>query len=125
MRDEKELLESLYSATSLIEDTVRGRISVEEFVKRYDNFYYYEALDGHEADGQTRKLLSKYRELVLLHEEAQTNIVDITYLGPKEDGEEFIAAGRILPEAAAQKLAELAGRHELGRWLEKLRAEAE
>jgi hypothetical protein len=125
MRGEKELLESLHHATSLIDDAAKGRISVEEFVKHYGNFYYYEALDGHEADRQTRELLDKYRELVSLHEEVQTNIVDLTYLGPKEDAEEFIAAGRIIPAVAAQKLAELASRPAIGRWLEKLRAGAE
>lgn len=123
MREEKELLESLRSATLLIDDAMNGRISMEEFVKRYDNFYYYEALDGHEADSQIRQLLDKYRELVLLHEEVQANVVDITYLGPKEDAEEFTAAGRILPEKAAQKLAELARKYELAHWFERLRAQ--
>lgn len=120
MREDKELLESLHSATSLIDDAVRGRISVEEFVKRYGNFYYYEALDGHEADSQTKALLNKYRELVILHEEVQTSVVDLTYIGPKENAEVFIAAGRILPEVAAQRLAELARTYELAHWLKKL-----
>lgn len=121
MREEKELLESLRSGTVLIADAVGGRISVEDFVRRYDNFYYYEALDGHEADSETRDLFNKYRNLISLHEEVQTKIVDITYLGPKDNAAQFIAAGRITPESAAKRLNELAKKYDLSLWFERLR----
>ena len=49
MSELSELIKSLEAATALVADVVAGRISPKDFIQEYGNFYYYNALDGHEA----------------------------------------------------------------------------
>ncbi len=123
MREKEELRESLRQGTSLVAEVVQGRISIAEFVVRYDNFFYYEALDGHEADAQEHQLLDEYREIISLHEQVQTSVVDLIYLDNDGRREEFLAAGRIDPETAARRLGDLTRQYKLTSWLQELGCE--
>ncbi len=121
MTNEDKLRASLREATGLIADAVEGRISIEEFLRQYGNFFYYEALDGHEADDEGRRLLQKYADLIALHEATQTQVVDLVFTGAKETEPVYLAAGRIRPSSASSKLSKIARRFALSRWVEELR----
>lgn len=113
MRDETELLQALRDATVLIARTIDGDLPVQAFIEKYGNFYYYEALDGHEEDAPGKRLLSKYRKLISLHEAVQTSVVDLTYVGPDEQLQQYLDAGRITVGEAAIRLKRLAQEHAL------------
>lgn len=110
MRSESELLDTLRAATALVADAVARRISLREFAERYGSFYYFEALDGHEADAGERALLAKHAEVVRLHEQVQRTVVDLIYAGPEEQKAQYLAAGRIDEAEAVRRLASIAER---------------
>jgi hypothetical protein len=93
-----------------------------EFLDRYGEFYYYNALDGHEAVAeQDRELLKQYARAIGLHEETQTKVVDMVYRGAPEQQAEYLAAGRIDPDEGRRKLADIAASHGLAQIVDELR----
>ena len=113
MRQESELRQSLREATALIVQAAEGRLSVPDFVRLYGDFYYYEALDGHEEDDMRRALLQKYTDVIEAHRKAQTTVVDVTFLGPAAQREQYLNAGRITAEEAKARLGVIADVHHL------------
>ncbi len=120
MTNENELRESLRGATALIADAVEGRISIEEFLGQYGSYFYYEALDGHEADEEGKRLLRNYEDLIALHQATQTQVVDLVFTGTEKTKAMFLAAGRIEPSTALRRLSEIAHLFGLSRWMEEL-----
>ena len=114
-----ELVSALRRATSLVNRLVSKEVSIKQFVKKYDNFFYYEALDGHEANAQQQHLLSEFSEVVSFHERVQ-NVVDLVYLGSNKQKQQYIDAGRIDLERAEQRLRFLATEYNVTRLLEHL-----
>ena len=45
----EEIKKSIENATQLVNSVIEGDITITEFIEKYDNFYYVEALDGHEV----------------------------------------------------------------------------
>jgi hypothetical protein len=45
---------ALLNASLLINKVLKGVCTFQEFVNEYGNFFYYEALDGHEAKLRSR-----------------------------------------------------------------------
>jgi len=105
---EKELLEELESGTALVVALAGKTISPEEFLQRYDNFYYFNALDGHEASESQKRVLDTVRTWCALHQQVQ-DVVNLVYRSevPLRDYE---AAGRIRPAEAGQRIAVLANK---------------
>ena len=50
---------ALLNASLLINKVLKGDCTFQEFVNEYGNFFYYEALDGHEANQQEQEVLSQ------------------------------------------------------------------
>lgn len=57
---EDDLVRSIDAHDDLVLQCVSGAISFEEFSKRYNDFYAWYALDGHESDEEEQALLEKY-----------------------------------------------------------------
>jgi len=93
-------------ATELVMEASSGRLPIEDFIAEYNNFYHYNALDGHESTPSERTILKSVQPLVEFHEHVQ-NLLGLVYLGPKEDLEAYLRAGRITPERVREVLAEL------------------
>jgi len=91
-----ELSKALFQATLIVRRFVSGELSASAFVKEYANFYYYEALDGHEpssahdADERTR-----YWIPIELHRRIQKEIVNQLMLDSTYSREQLTEAGRI------------------------------
>ena len=100
MINENDFKRILYDGTFLVNKVVSDEIDIKSFVKEYNNFYYYNALDGHEADENLKQLFKKYSDVIELHEQIQTNVVNLVYL--KDDGnlQEYLDAGRISVDQA-------------------------
>ncbi len=113
MRKESELRQSLRDYTALVIQAAEGLVTIPDFIKRYGAFWYYEALDGHEDDEAGRSLLQIYREVIEAHERVQRTVVDITFLDPEEQRQQYMSAGRIDLECAKGRLNELVGAYHL------------
>lgn len=112
-----QILTALVNATLLVVKLLRGDISLREFVKEYGNFYYYEALDGHEADDEQQKVLNELQDIIGFHEKIQIEVVDAVYFG---DVGQNTSAGRITPDQAKEHFEKLCNEYDAEGILVKL-----
>jgi hypothetical protein len=117
---EADLKQILQAGTRLVLDAACKRISIPDFIREYGNFYYYNALDGHEASDEGKRLLEKYAEATRLHAEVQQCVVDLTYLGDASQKEAYLQAGRIEPDEALRRLERLVKEHEAAEILSRI-----
>lgn len=117
----KEFVQEMIRGTELIVEGASGSLGIRQFIASYDNFYHYNALDGHEADSAIASHLVEFADACRLHEAVQTEVIDQVYLG-HENLEQYVAAGRILPDEASDRLREIAETHDAAAVLKKLRA---
>ena len=118
--ERNQLKETLIRGTLLISRFLDGQCSFRDFVRQYDNFYYYEALDGHEATEHQREVLQRYRNVVSLHKNVQMDVVDVAFLGPEAQERMYLAAGRIDATEAEARLRDLCLRYDINSLLETL-----
>jgi len=103
--DENVFKEILYDGTLLVKKIVSKEITFVDFIEQYNNFYYYNALDGHEADDITKSLLVKFSGVISLHKEIQTTVADVLYLGNQVNSSKLQNSGRIDVDQAMQRIA--------------------
>lgn len=101
-----EIKKSLLNSTILVFKVIVKDLSLKDFIKEYGNFYYYEALDGHEADETQKKNLDELKMAIQLHEKVQTQVIDLLYL-EEANKEQYMEAGRIDGPEALKRLAEI------------------
>lgn len=102
---EAHLLATLALHDELVHQCVRGELTFDQFCERYNDFYAYYALDGHESDEEERALLEKHEELIRPH-----RIVALEVLGrvcSDEDAQREIykQAGRFGSAEAVARLS--------------------
>jgi hypothetical protein len=88
------LAKSLSDATRIVRQFVSGQSSATQFVERYSNFYYYEALDGHELSSATSER-AKHWIAIELHRQIQTEVVNRMALDSSYTKELLVESGRI------------------------------
>ncbi len=101
------IITALLNATLLIVKILKRECTLEEFLNEYGNFYYYEALDGHEADDEQQQVLDEFREIIEFHGKVQMEVVDLVYLDDSEHAKQYINTGRITADQARERLEEL------------------
>jgi hypothetical protein len=104
---ENVLKRILFEGTQLIKKVAVDEISIEDFLHQYNNFYYYNALDGHEANDLTIPLFKKYSNIIDLHKDIQTSVVDLVYLSDKTDSSKVLNSGRISIDDAMQRISKI------------------
>ena len=119
MIEENVLKKLLFDATELVKKLINGEMDIDSFITNYNNFYYYNALDGHEADSLDRELIKKYKKYINFHKDIQKNIIDKLYLG-KSNYELYIKAGRILPDQALELINRVARSYDIDQLLQSL-----
>lgn len=102
--NESVLKAILLQGTQLIKKVALKEINAEDFLEQYNNFYYYNALDGHEANDLTASLFEKYSDVISLHKDVQTKVVDTIYLGNTDSSSKKMAKGRISINDLTQKI---------------------
>jgi hypothetical protein len=112
-----QIIRALVNATLLIVRFLKGDISLQEFVKEYGSFYYYEALDGHEADDEQKQVLNELQDIVVFHEKIQYEVVDAVYF---EGNEKNIGKGRLTPDQAKEHFERLCYEYDVENILNKL-----
>ncbi|MBN5029325.1 hypothetical protein JY419_07785 [Stenotrophomonas maltophilia] len=91
--------------TRLVGSFAIGAVSPQDFISRYSDFYYYEALDGHEASSALQpEHLQRLGPAIKLHRRIQEEVVNRILLDAGYSTEELKTAGRIGP-SEAQELA--------------------
>lgn len=102
-------------ATLLIDQFVKEKIPVKHFLEEYDNFYYYEALDGHEADDAQKMILDEFNTVIAFHKEIQLGIVDLVYIGNDKQKQQYLQAGRLDMEEVLLKVKALADQYDINK----------
>jgi hypothetical protein len=97
-----------------------GSLAIPEFVKRYDNFYYYNALDGHEEGEEGKRLLAVFSDAVKLHKHVQEDVVDNLYLGEPGYLDQFKEAGRIAAQEGVARLLNILKGYDLNDMIAQL-----
>ena len=54
---EQEILSTIEKHNQIINECISEKITFQEFLDKYNDFYAYYALDGHESDLEEQKLL--------------------------------------------------------------------
>ena len=114
---------ALLNASLLINKVLKGDCTFQEFVNEYGNFFYYEALDGHEANQQEQEVLSQLNDAVDLHRRVQCEVIDLVcfdHSGDSARTKEYLEAGRITPVQARERLEQLSQQCDLESMVEKL-----
>lgn len=120
----QSMLKDLLSATELVSKVANLELTIEEFRKAYDNFYYAAALDGHENGYATQQILEQYKPVIQIHEAVQS-IVDRLYLDARGREEAYKAAGRIDSAEAVQQLIALSKESMIEDLIRNLRTDLE
>lgn len=100
-------LESRFAEmTLLVQDFASGTLPAREFVEKYSNFYYYEALDGHESSSDLQPHdLRSLAPAVELHRRIQEEVVNRMTPDANFTDEQMKLAGRLTePEARFHSL---------------------
>ena len=105
---ENDLLSTLDKYDQIIRDCVSGKISFQEFLKKYETFYMYYALDGHESDLEEQTLFERHDNRIAPHREVWENIIG-GGLCFDEDAqkEEYIQANRFGSDEGLKRLKEI------------------
>jgi len=106
---ETELRELLDAHDALVRDCVTGRISLDEFLSRYNDFPFAYALDGHEAEPH-KQLLDRYARRIDFHFGVMRSLEGLC---SQEDAQNplYLKAGRFPPSVALQRLKAFADEH--------------
>lgn len=68
---------ALIEMTRLVKEFALGSVTAQDFIDRYSNLYYYEALDGHEASGLLRPdILAGLGSAIELYRRIQEAVVN-------------------------------------------------
>ncbi|WP_421568661.1 hypothetical protein [Stenotrophomonas sp. PD6] len=87
--------------TLLVQSFASGAVSAREFVEKYSNFYYYEALDGHESlSALSPHDLQRLAPAVELHRRVQEQVVNRLVLDANFTDEQIKLAGRLTESEA-------------------------
>lgn len=101
---ERELLAKLSEHDELVRECASGNLTFEQFCHRYNDFYAFYALDGHESDDEERALLAKYEARIEPHRVIAFEILGRVCSDQDAQLEIYQNAGRFGSEEAITKL---------------------
>lgn len=114
------IIEALLTATLLVVKWMKGESSLQEFVNEYGSFYHYEALDGHEASSEQKKILDELQGFIELHEKIQNTVVDAVYFGGEADKKQIEELDRVTVDEAEKRLNDLCYKYDAEGLINKL-----
>ncbi|MDO6537379.1 hypothetical protein Q4524_02180 [Alteromonas stellipolaris] len=101
---EQDIVKHLDVHDQIVSECLDGKLDFRSFCERYNNFYDFCALDGHESDVQEAALLSKYEHRILLHKRIRDEILYKVCSEEDANKSSFIESGRFGPRVALDKL---------------------
>jgi hypothetical protein len=105
---ETELLAALDVHDQLLRLCASGGISFNDFVAKYNNFYWSYALDGHESDGNGIALLLKHADRIAVHKAVAEEVLVKLCTDADSTKESYQRAGRIGSVEALARIRRLA-----------------
>ncbi|HAD03352.1 MAG: hypothetical protein A2091_01570 [Desulfuromonadales bacterium GWD2_61_12] len=104
---EIELIEFLDSHDEFLRQCASGDLSFWDFNKKYDNFYWAYALDGHESDAEEKEILRKLKNRIEPHRTVQEEILSLVCNDEDAEKEEYKRAGRISSKESVRRIAQV------------------
>jgi L-rhamnose mutarotase len=104
---EEYLVKQLNLHDNLLSECANGSMDFSIFIKQYNNFYYYFALDGHESDSDELALLEKYGNRIELHKSATLEILNNVCSDEYASDPAYLKSGRFGSKTAVEKLKAL------------------
>lgn len=116
-KSETELVNTLNIYDSLVLQCASGKISFWDFTEKYNDFYSYYALDGHESDEEENLLFEKYKDRIKPHEVIAYEILGKVCSDEDAKKQIYINAGRFGSEVAIQKLKEVVKKYSINSYI--------
>src|SRR4051794_11901997 len=82
-KSEEEFLRIVDEHDRLIQQCAHGLITFKDFLEKYDYFYGFYALDGHESDEHERSMFERFEVRIRPHEKLVEDVFQ--YLCADED----------------------------------------
>jgi hypothetical protein len=107
-QSEADLLKAIDEHDDLVRQCIRGDLVFWDFCDKYNDFYAYYALDGHESDEEQRQLLDKYDSRIEPHRVIAYDI--LAHVCSDEDAklDSYERSGRFGSEEALTRLKNVA-----------------
>ncbi len=101
---EAALIQALSLHDDLVRQCVAGQLRFDEFCEKYNDFYAFYALDGHESDQEEYDLLEKYDARIEPHRVIAEEILSQVCSDKDAEREIYKQAGRFGSVKAIEKL---------------------
>ena len=108
---EEQFLNLIENHDQLIQDCASGQISFDEFLRQYNNFYYYYALDGHESIENERALFERHENRIKPHAELASEILSNVCSNDDAVKQSYLDAGGFGSEEASRRIKELVAKY--------------
>jgi hypothetical protein len=108
---EADLKASLEQHDELVRQCAHGEVTWGSFCDKYNNYWSYYALDGHESDEEENALLDRYENKIELHRAIAFNVLGQVCSEEDAVKDSYIQAGRIGSTAAVERIASLWAEH--------------
>ncbi|MCR9105425.1 MAG: hypothetical protein NXI15_09055 [Gammaproteobacteria bacterium] len=108
---EQDIVEKLDLHDQLVRDCASGKLEFWKFCEAYNNFFYYYALDGHEADEEELALLYKYEQRILFHEKIAEEVLGKVCSDEDAEKPDYIKCGRFGSKVAVERLSKIVGKN--------------
>lgn len=95
----------IISSTTLLNDLFEEKIGFDEFLLKYDNFYYRLGID--ELPALQKDCIFKYSDIVDMHKKIQESVINLIYPDSGYDIEYLHSIGRISKAEGLCKLKEI------------------
>ncbi len=106
---EPDILSTIDKYDEIIKNRIAGKITFQQFLDQYNDFYDFYALDGHESDLEEREPLKKYQNGIVPHREV---IKMLSGLCSDEDTKKsYIRANRFGSAEALKRPSEISKKH--------------
>jgi hypothetical protein len=101
---EQDLIKYLEIHDEIVFECINGQLDFWAFCEKYNNFYDYCALDGHESDAEELALFSNHRDRILFHERIREEVLYKVCSDEDAKKSSYIASGRFGSNVALEKL---------------------
>jgi hypothetical protein len=110
-KSESDLVEAINRHDKLVIQCSEGKISFWGFCEKYNNFYSYYALDGHESDNEEILLLKKHEDRIEPHKIIAEDVLGKVCGDDDAKRQIYIDAGRFGSDVALLKLKEISDKY--------------
>lgn len=109
---EFHLLSEIERHNEFIRQCVSQEITFQDFLRKYNDFYDYYPLNGHESDSEELKLFEKHKYKIALHREI-SEVLNVLCSDEDAVKEIYKKAGRFGSEEGLKRLKEISKKYSI------------